>query len=186
MAPEAIPAEVVLLRDFVNSYEPQVDDETLDRPAALRDWFVARGLLPASARLAAADLTAARAVREGIRAMLLEHGGHEAVGAAIEAGNRILAGLPVRAAFGPGGYRLVPAGDAAIERALVGLLEAIRQATEAHTWPRLKVCDRDTCRWAYYDTSRNQSRRWCSMAGCGNHIKMKRAYAARVARADTD
>ncbi|MET7818784.1 CGNR zinc finger domain-containing protein [Micromonospora zamorensis] len=23
-------------------------------------------------------------------------------------------------------------------------------------------------------------RRWCSMAGCGNYIKMKRAYAVRA------
>jgi predicted RNA-binding Zn ribbon-like protein len=45
------------------------------------------------------------------------------------------------------------------------------------------VCDRDTCRWAFYDASRNQARRWCSMAGCGNHIKMHRAYAARKRQA---
>ncbi|MFI2651942.1 CGNR zinc finger domain-containing protein [Micromonospora fulviviridis] len=44
------------------------------------------------------------------------------------------------------------------------------------------MCDRDTCRWAYYDASRNQARRWCSMAGCGNHVKMRRAYAVRRGR----
>jgi predicted RNA-binding Zn ribbon-like protein len=27
-------------------------------------------------------------------------------------------------------------------------------------------------------------RRWCSMAGCGNHVKMQRAYAVRKARAE--
>lgn len=59
---------------------------------------------------------------------------------------------------------------------------AIRQAAEDGTWTRLKVCARDTCRWAYYDSSRNQARRWCSMAGCGTYIKMKRAYAVRTGR----
>ncbi len=181
MASATVPAEVLLVRDFVNSYEPQVDEEALSTPDSVRDWFVTRGLLPSTARLDEADLTAVKAVREGIRSMLLGHGGHAADDGAIEAGNRVLAGLHIRPEFGAAGFRLVPVRETSRDRALVGLLEAIRQATEAHTWTRLKVCDRGTCRWAYYDASRNQSRRWCSMAGCGNHIKMKRAYAARVA-----
>ncbi len=47
----------------------------------------------------------------------------------------------------------------------------------------VKVCDRASCRWACYDTSSNQGRRWCSMAGCGNQVKMRRAYAVRRLRA---
>jgi predicted RNA-binding Zn ribbon-like protein len=66
--------------------------------------------------------------------------------------------------------------------AVAGLLTAIDRAERDQTWERLKVCARDTCRWAFYDASRNRSGRWCSMAGCGNHIKMKRAYAARKSR----
>lgn len=173
---------VLLIRDFVNSYEPQVDDESLATPAVLRDWFASRGLLRTRTRLGPADLAAATTVREGLRSILLGHGGHAVDEAAITAGNAILAELPVRVEFGADGYRLLPAGDGAFDPALVALLEAIRRAKEAGTWTRLKVCDRTTCRWAYYDTSRNQSRRWCSMAGCGNHIKMKRAYAARIGR----
>lgn len=181
-SPESVPADVLLIRDFVNSYEPQVDDESLATPAALRDWFGARGLLPARTRLGAAELAAATTVREGLRSMLLGHGGHGVDEGAITAGNRILADLAVRLELGVDGYRMRPAGAGPLDPALVGLLEAIRRAKEAGSWARLKVCDRSTCRWAYYDASRNQSRRWCSMAGCGNHIKMKRAYAARVAR----
>ncbi|GAB3754729.1 CGNR zinc finger domain-containing protein [Microlunatus parietis] len=178
------PAEVLLIRDFVNSYEPQVDDETLASPKALRDWFAGRGLLPARARLDAADLAAATTVREGLRAILLGHGGHAVDEGAIAAGNRILAELPIRLELGADGYRMLPAGSGALDPALIGLLDAIRRAKEQGTWVRLKVCDRTTCRWAYYDTSRNQSRRWCSMTGCGNHIKMRRAYAARTGRAE--
>lgn len=174
-----VPEPVLLIRDFVNSYEPQVDDESLATPAVLRDWFASRGLLRTRTRLGPADLAAATTVREGLRSILLGHGGHAVDEAAITAGNAILAELPVRVEVGADGYRLLPAGDGAFDPALVALLEAIRRAKETGTWTRLKVCDRTTCRWAYYDTSRNQSRRWCSMAGCGNHIKMKRAYAAR-------
>ena len=38
-------------------------------------------------------------------------------------------------------------------------------------WPRLKVCASPDCRWAFWDTTRNRSRRWCDMAGCGNRAK---------------
>ena len=46
------------------------------------------------------------------------------------------------------------------------------------TWPRLKACRNDICRWAFYDTSKNQSGHWCSMAICGSRRKT-RAYRAR-------
>ncbi len=32
------------------------------------------------------------------------------------------------------------------------------------------------CGWLFYDTSRNRSRQWCSMSGCGNRAKAKRHY----------
>jgi predicted RNA-binding Zn ribbon-like protein len=76
---------------------------------------------------------------------------------------------------------LAPVRAAAFDRAMAALVDAIRACGQDSTWSRLKVCARDSCRWAFYDESRNQARRWCSMAGCGNHIKMRRAYAARKA-----
>ncbi|MFT4040406.1 MAG: ABATE domain-containing protein [Thermomicrobiales bacterium] len=46
---------------------------------------------------------------------------------------------------------------------------------------RVKACD---CCWLFYDTSRNGSRRWCSMEGCGTEAKMRRyTEKRRAARA---
>ncbi len=182
MTGEAVPAAAELVRDFINTYEPQIDDESLTAPDALRDWFTGRGLLRGRARLDAADLRVALAVREGLRAVLAGHAGHDADPAAAAALDRALAEVPLRVALGDGGFRLAPVRDTAFGRAMAGLLDAVRRCREEQTWTRLKVCDRDTCRWAYYDASRNQARRWCSMAGCGNHVKMRRAYAARTGR----
>jgi predicted RNA-binding Zn ribbon-like protein len=39
------------------------------------------------------------------------------------------------------------------------------------------------CGWFFLDTSRNHSRRWCSMAACGGQMKSKRQYQRRVERA---
>ena len=35
------------------------------------------------------------------------------------------------------------------------------------------------CRWLFLDTSKNHSRRWCSMNSCGSIVKMRRYRAAR-------
>lgn len=46
---------------------------------------------------------------------------------------------------------------------------------------RVKACG---CGWLFYDTSRNGSRRWCSMEGCGTEAKMRRyTEKRRAARA---
>jgi predicted RNA-binding Zn ribbon-like protein len=65
-----------------------------------------------------------------------------------------------------------------VETALESLLTAVRSAIYHGTRSRLKVCSRDSCRWAYFDRSRNQSSRWCTTAGCGNIMKMRRAHAS--------
>jgi predicted RNA-binding Zn ribbon-like protein len=42
---------------------------------------------------------------------------------------------------------------------------------------RLGVCHGEPgCGWLFYDTSRNHSRRWCTMEFCGNRAKAKRHY----------
>ena len=173
-------AELVV--DFVNSYEPQVDDESWGTAADLQSWLTGRELLPVDVVLDPADLTAAITVRAGLRALLAGHAGHHRDEAAIHAMNLVLAGVVVRVALDDAGLELSGPSDPPLNGALAQLLEAVRECTESGVWPRLKVCARDTCRWAFYDASRNQVRRWCSMAGCGNHIKMQRAYSARKKR----
>ena len=58
---------------------------------------------------------------------------------------------------------------------VVGDYLAVRARGE---WPRIKVCGSPDCRWAFVDGTRNRSRRWCDMAGCGNRAK-NRAWRHR-------
>ena len=46
--------------------------------------------------------------------------------------------------------------------------------------PPLRQCASDACSWLYLDTTRNHSRRWCDMKGCGNKAKVRR-YQQRQA-----
>ncbi|HLL50378.1 MAG TPA: CGNR zinc finger domain-containing protein, partial [Thermomicrobiales bacterium] len=60
---------------------------------------------------------------------------------------------------------------------------AIRLLTQGDL-SRIKVCENPYgCGWLFYDSSKNGSRRWCSMEGCGSQIKMRRQYAKRRATA---
>ncbi|MEV5969919.1 CGNR zinc finger domain-containing protein [Streptomyces sp. NPDC051921] len=51
-------------------------------------------------------------------------------------------------------------------------LELLRAQPE-----RIRKCAHDACILHFFDTSRNGTRRWCSMAACGNRAKASRHYA---------
>lgn len=42
---------------------------------------------------------------------------------------------------------------------------------------RIRTCAGPACVLHFFDTSRNGTRRWCSMAACGNRAKASRHYA---------
>ncbi|WP_096188774.1 CGNR zinc finger domain-containing protein [Evansella halocellulosilytica] len=67
------------------------------------------------------------------------------------------------------------------EEALDGMLPPIVQSAidiliSEKELSRVKKCEGDPCGWLFLDTTRNRSRRWCSMADCGNRAKAKRFY----------
>ena len=95
------------------------------------------------------------------------------------------------------GATLVPAGDRfgwdwrPDEQRLDHLLWPVaRSAVELLTTGdprRIKVCENPYgCGWLFYDGSKNGSRRWCSMEGCGSQVKMRRQNAKRRASAGAD
>ena len=82
--------------------------------------------------------------------------------------------------------RLTTADEFAIEPQAAGVAGAlgrivavVYEAIANGTWERLKACEPDSCRWAFYDHSKNQSGRWCHSAICGNRERSRRAYHRR-------
>ncbi len=82
--------------------------------------------------------------------------------------------------------RLVPSGEGyawdwiGAEDALDSVLwPVVRDAADLLTsedLARVGQCADDRCGWLFLDTSRNHSRRWCSMEDCGNRAKARRHY----------
>jgi predicted RNA-binding Zn ribbon-like protein len=68
-----------------------------------------------------------------------------------------------------------------LERPLWPLASVAVELLRSGPLDRLKACE--DCPWLFLDTSRNRSRRWCSMEDCGSRSKMRR-YRARRATAD--
>ncbi|HYI33320.1 MAG TPA: ABATE domain-containing protein [Glaciibacter sp.] len=178
-----VPGPVRLVRDFVNTFERQTNAESLATPADLVRWLDDHGVPLAGLTIGASELESARSIREGLRSVLQAHAGHDVDRDAIETLNRALAAVPLALAFSSSATQsLVPAKSARNRAALAPVIAAVNASQLDGTWERLKVCARDSCRWAFYDASRNRSGRWCSMAGCGNYVKMRRAYAVRTGR----
>lgn len=64
------------------------------------------------------------------------------------------------------------------------LTDIVRATADLLTGPGLPVirkCPGDVCGWFFIDTSRNKSRRWCTMEFCGNRTKVRKFRTAQAA-----
>jgi predicted RNA-binding Zn ribbon-like protein len=170
-----------LALDFVNTIENRTGphpDDTLRTPDDLRRWGRRLQIADqtASVHNPEAELTAALALRTHLLGLL------DALTATGELSRADTAAL---------------AGDVA-DAYLHGTLAATAEATLAWTWDtgalstvrhtvataalelltssrarHIRRCDGPDCGWYFLDTSKNASRRWCSMRGCGNQAKSR-------------
>jgi predicted RNA-binding Zn ribbon-like protein len=181
------PGHLAVIQDFVNTLDVETGEDAIATPAGLEDWLDSRHLLAAAdAGCCAADRAVETAVgmREALRTLALANNG-DAVDADarrffVDASANLH--LHLRARFGLDQPLLLEADEPGVEGALGTLLTYVFEAMLDGTWPRLKACASDTCRWAFYDHSKNHSGRWCSMAVCGNRTKV-RSYRERQAPA---
>ncbi|MCA1222679.1 CGNR zinc finger domain-containing protein [Streptomyces sp. 8L] len=162
MTDRPAPEELLLIQELVNTRDIEAGTDTLDTAEGRRPFGITASGVPAAKRL-----------REALRAACLAHAGHGDARAL----DALLAGVALRVAVAPQGAATVVAVADDL-RARVAL--SIARASLDGTWQRLKACEAETCRWAYYDRSPAGRRRWCSMSVCGARNKM-RTYRARRA-----
>lgn len=166
------PAHLAPLQDLLNTVNLESGEDELG-VASFGRWSAARGVRDADE----ADRTRLQTFREDLRTWV-EAGG-EQVPAPV-AGAVAAARLDVAVVDG----RLTTTSRTAFGRLVAATVEGIRTAQRDDDWKRLKVCSRGTCRWAFYDHSRNNSSRWCASSICGAREKSRRAYRRRVAPPD--
>jgi predicted RNA-binding Zn ribbon-like protein len=192
--------------DFLNSFATPVDVpvEWIANAEGLLNWLEQAKLVP-DAVLSSFRSTAlpgeldavaaqARALREWFRGFVNEHKGKPLGDSALEALaplNQILArdeefATIVRSDAG-GGYEK-PALELRMQRRwrspdtlLLPIARAIAQCVSTADFTHVKNCEGHGCTLVFLDQTNRRSRRWCSMAMCGNRAKQA-AHRARVQR----
>jgi predicted RNA-binding Zn ribbon-like protein len=179
------PGELALVQAFLNTrwdLAAQDQGETLVTPAALHDWLEARQLIGERDRLDPGDLDRALAIREGLRALAFANNQHQLNVDAIDAMRRASQGAATQIRIEPQGPRFVPDADMPFGAAIGAIFAITARAMIDGTWHRFKACPGRHCGWAFYDHSRNQSARWCSMKVCGDREKARAYYQRKTGR----
>ncbi len=150
-------------RSFVRHGVPHTGGEALTSPEALATWLTDHELTTPHTHLTGDDLDAALELRTGVRAAL--------AGTATTT-DAPLARFPFRLAPAAAGtLTLVPADGP--HPALGELAVTVARAVADGRWHRVRLCAAPDCGWAFQDTSRNGTSRWCSMSTCGNRHKTR-------------
>ncbi len=74
--------------------------------------------------------------------------------------------------------------SAAVDSARIAALFVLAIAASSRDggWSRIRVCDAPECSTAFFDSTRSRTRRWCSMATCGNRAKVSEHRQRKVQR----
>ena len=173
-----LPSELELPLAFVNTLDVEEARDQLGNAEGLAAWLSARGLLGGETRVSRRDLAIAIELRDALRRVFLAHSGIPLPAEDLEVVNQVFAKLPLDVQIDPtGAPRVEPRGEG-VAAVLGEIVCDVERARTGGTWDRLKLCPAEDCLWAFFDSSKNRSRRWCSMNVCGNRTKT-RAYRRR-------
>ena len=171
---QVAPGALGLIQAFVNTVDLEDGAEQLTDPNTLGAWLVARRLMDAGQSATDLNLKHALAVREAIRGVIGVNSGTPVYPLDVATLNGAAAASRLRARFSQDGRARLEPEAAGVEAALGRLVAAVFVAMGEEDWRRLKLCGSASCRWVFYDQSRNHSSRWCKMASCGNRQKARR------------
>jgi predicted RNA-binding Zn ribbon-like protein len=177
----AVPAELALLYDFVNTLDcrryveqgvAHMGGDEFETPGHMEAWMRRRRLLPPGKRVDGHDYRRALELRDALRSHLQlspedrrqdSDTAHRLTGASrnfpltlvvADKGSVTLQAAPGSSALG------------SVLAEVVGLANTDRLA-------RLKTCASDECRWIFFDRSKPANRHWCSSILCGNRQKTR-------------
>jgi predicted RNA-binding Zn ribbon-like protein len=168
------PGVLGLLQAYVNTVDLEDSPEEFSDPSALGSWLIAHGLMEPGLIPEARDLKNAIAVREAIRGVIAANSGAGVYPVDIAILNEAATVSRLRIRFGSDGKARLEPEAGGVVGAMGRVVGAVFTAMTEADWARLKLCDSQTCRWVFYDQSRNRSSRWCAMADCGNREKARR------------
>ena len=168
------PPGLAVLQDFLNTADLEEGQDDLADIDGLGAWLAARGLADGDLSIREGDRRRLVGLREALRDVIdgRDHAGID--GAALQVVADAAQDAVVRVTLEPDGAATLTPASRGLDGFVARLMADIAAAQLDGTWPRLKVCPRDVCRWAFYDGSKNRSGRWCTMRICGSRTKSAR------------
>lgn len=182
LATGTAPMPLRVIEKFINTRRR--DSDEIATPPQLAKWLHANGLTPVETVVNAEQRDRAERIREGLRALIAENNTAPVSSPRPDGLNpdaraefaELTREFPLMLDVTVSPPRLIACARMPVEAALARLLAIVAEAVAEGTWTRLKACREPSCRWAYYDHSRNRRRTWCSMDICGNRAKARASH----------
>lgn len=175
------PGELAIVQGLVNTVDIEDGTDEIGSVEQLKDWLTRFGLWSSKGTISENDLKTFLSFREALRQMLLANNGEAVKSAQLARLNQLISQYPLIVSFNADGAFSFSASNDGIGQVLGQILARIITAIAEGTWARLKACKDTKCQWAFYDSSKNHSGRWCSMSVCGSRDKA-RAYRKRQSK----
>ncbi len=181
----------MLCLDFVNTVDYRLSDqptESLTSYEGFLDWAVRKDITQRAAadQLAEAEtdpkqaLNEVRELRELLYRLLSAAAGTKRVAEEdLDSFNGYLAQAMsnIRITQKDGGFDWYCCpGCSGPESVLYPIVKSAADLLVSAQLDRIRVCADPQCGWLFFDSSRNRSRRWCSMDSCGNRAKARLFY----------
>ena len=171
-----VPDDLARLVSLLNTVDLENGLDQLADRSGFDAWLRAGG----SGACTSGELATARQLRAALRALAASNCGQTLNETALADAAGCATRLPVSIQLASGGSAIVVGGEGAA-RTLGEVLASYARAVEQGRWSRVKLCGSPSCRWAFWDGSKNGSRKWCAMSVCGSRAKM-RGYRQRSRR----
>jgi len=162
------PAERDLLLQFLWTRD---ETDLIGTPALLKEWLVGLDLLDPAESVTEEDVRLARHLRAATRGLCAVNSGEPLDPRSAETIEALNARAPLQVTVQSNGSLGVVPGGSGVPRALAALLSIGYRASLAGEFSRFKACK--GCGWAFYDETKNASKKWCDMGACGTRSKMK-------------
>lgn len=147
--------------------------ETLRTPSDLAGWLAER-FPEVDAEVGGRELIDAKALRDAItHAVLAASRGEGPSPDAVDVINLFAATPDIPPSLG-GGTRQAGRSGARVGQALSVMAREAVEIFAPDERVRIRECAADDCTIVFYDESRSNNRRWCSMQRCGNRAKVRK------------
>jgi len=167
------PQPLALIQAIVNTRYSQKRPDDWKSPEQLHGWLLEHQLLQQDVAMTQGDLRRMIDLREALRSLLLRNNGVEIAGEPLATLNHLARHAPLSVHFRPDGQAKLVPGSEGFDGIIAHLLSIVFTAMQNGTWARLKACRSEHCTKAFYDSSKNGSGTWCSMARCGSRTKAR-------------